>query len=120
MGDLNSLSPLDKTFHQEENLARLLSQPNSPLPNLQQKLLNRSGGINYAPVQNLLQTGLLDSCAANCERISEQGMESAATVMQTSAGKIPLTATHASDVAVLRCMRRMCGSSEPTLYNPEV
>ena len=92
MGDLNSLSPQDKALHKEEDLDHFLND-HGQSPNLRLKLLNASGNINYQPIQNLLDSGLTDTCAISCEQ-------------------------HGEDVEA--CMSRNCRASEPTLFNPEV
>jgi len=110
MGDLNSLSPLDKGVHQQEDLTHLLGQPHALLPNLRQKFLNDSGDINYQPIQNLLNSGLIDSCAASCEQhnhFSDNGLPT------------PKGGTHQSIGSLQACMNRQCRASEPTSYNPE-
>jgi hypothetical protein len=100
MGDLNTLSPLDKPLHQEEHLATVLAQQRTH-EHLIKKLCNVTGHINYKPIQNLLDSGLQDSCASSCEgHVKEEG------------GLRPQ--------ALAACMRNMCSASEPTLYNPEV
>ena len=110
MGDLNSLSPLDKAVHQQENLTHLLGQ-HVALPNLRKKFLNISGDINYQPIQNLLNSGLVDSCAASCEQhnhLSDDGP------LSSKSGEFQSTGRRQA------CMNRLCRASEPTLYNPEV
>lgn len=113
MGDLNSLSPLDQELHREGNLADLIrTQPMASLPDLRRKLLNTTGSINYKPIQTLLDSGLQDSCAVSCAR------QAHVVTATESARAIGDDVT--SEEEVSRCMRYMCSSSEPTLYNPEV
>ena len=56
MGDLNTLSPLDRDLHERGNLRELLQSD----AGLRSKFLNAAGDINYTPMQRLLDAGLTD------------------------------------------------------------
>lgn len=56
MGDLNTLSPLDRESHLETGLAGLLGRDAL----LRRKFLDDRGEINYRPMQTLLDAGLVD------------------------------------------------------------
>lgn len=56
MGDLNSLSPLDKEFHEKNNFKDFLQRDDL----LRKKFLNTAGEINYKPIEYLMESGLVD------------------------------------------------------------
>ncbi|KAL3909754.1 MAG: hypothetical protein SGPRY_009315 [Prymnesium sp.] len=60
LGDMNTLSPLDETFHNQQALAdKILSGPNAG-PLARKFLDSRKRKVNYAPMQELLKGGLRD------------------------------------------------------------
>lgn len=66
MGDLNTLSPLDQEWHTSTGLLHILGNN----PALSRKFLNEKRGINYRPMQTLLDAGLVDLCAGGSRRAS--------------------------------------------------
>lgn len=56
MGDLNSLSPLDRRRHEQDNVKAFLQSSNL----LRKKFLNPEGDINYRPLEHLLEAGMID------------------------------------------------------------
>ena len=66
MGDLNTLSPLDREWHASTGLLPILRSD----PALARKFLEEDMEINYRPMQKLLDAGLIDLCADGSRKAS--------------------------------------------------
>lgn len=109
MGDMNSLYRADKPLHDAEGLLQLFHRTDNPVfPRLLKKLANIDGSaINYAPLDNLVEAGLVEVCSRFCrEEVSRNTVFS------------ELTSEAANATAF--CMESRCSATEPTSYNPEV
>ena len=97
MGDLNSLYSKDKTFHDEDDLLGMFQRTNhSVYSRLKKKFCNSSGtGINYEPLNILVDVGLRESCTEHCDLVGDAVRQAA-------------------------CREEKCALTLPTRYNPEV
>ena len=97
MGDLNSLYRGDKALHDADKLLQLFQRTDNPVfPRLLKKMATADGtSINYKPLDNLVEAGLVELCEKYCS-------------------------DHVMDYENDDCMPSRCAATEPTLYNPEV
>ncbi len=107
MGDMNTLSPLDKKQHDEMGLLVSLQRTRPEVwPRLGKKFLTtEQDSIDYEPMNNLLKCGMHDACVYSCKT------RAGATKEQLWS----MTGTHAYD----RCIQKNCPASEPTKYSTE-
>lgn len=61
-GDMNTLSPLDRAWHEQEDLLGFINDPRVP-SRLRAKYLDAEGNLNYRPMEILLGSGLQDLCS---------------------------------------------------------
>ena len=116
MGDLNTLSSLDRNAHEQAQLPQLLASHHPTWRRLRKKFCLETGvesredtgecSINYAPMDKLLAAGLYDSCLLAC---TNGGSNSSRSSMWSPRG---------SD-ALSQCMKANCPQSEPTKFDPE-
>jgi endonuclease/exonuclease/phosphatase family metal-dependent hydrolase len=71
MGDMNTLSPLDREEHEVHDLKSALRAS----PKLAEKFLDRAKRINYEPMRRLLDAGLVDVCHARGHSVPTPGTE---------------------------------------------
>ena len=113
MGDMNTLSPLDRLHHEEIKLVETLQrhQP-SVWPRLGKKFLKEDdhGSIDYKPMELLLQAGFIDSCTESCRIRSK--------IKKDGSGGVKLWSFHGND-AFSVCVKSTCPATEPTQYSME-
>jgi endonuclease/exonuclease/phosphatase family metal-dependent hydrolase len=109
MGDMNSLYRADKHLHDAEGLLQMFHRTDNPVfPRLLKKLATTDGAaINYAPLDNLVEVGLVEVCSRYCSGSAVDG---------TTLPELTRVAANASAA----CMESRCSATEPTSYNPEV
>jgi len=100
MGDLNTLSRWDAREHERMGLLQTLHRKDNPVwERLSRKFLAPNlSAVNYAPMDALLSTGLIDACVAACGGENSKGW------------------CYDDSDSFSTCMKLHCGSSEPTEY----
>lgn len=107
MGDMNTLSPLDASQHEEMGLLSALRRKTHEVwVRLGKKFLSiDQSKIDYTPMATILSTGMLDSCAVGCNLIEGNTTKNAWSMKRSS--------------AFAMCMQKQCAATEPTRYSSE-
>ena len=111
MGDLNSLSPIDRAQHDLMNLTAMLHRSdNAVFSRLRKKFVHPvSQELDYEPIQLFHDAGFKDACVVRCTALSSEYTNQTEQLLWSDE----------IDSHYSLCMRQFCRKSEPTKFNPE-